>query len=66
MSRIYFIEQDARVIRPDELAKLAEGNTAKSLGEALGVEHTTMLRALKKLGVRPVRHWTEEATDDDA
>ena len=56
MTRIYFIEQDARVLRPDELARLIQGRSAQTLADELGLAHTTVWRALRKFGLRPA--WT--------
>ncbi len=66
MARVYFVEQDARVIRPDELRRIYGGQGVRTLAAELGVAPATVHRALIRAGLRYRSSWTEEATDDDA
>ncbi len=66
MARTYFVEQDARVIRPDELRTLYHGQGVRALGAELKVAPATVHRAMLRAGMRFTSGWTEEANDDDA
>ena len=65
MTRVYFVEQDARVIRPDELRQLYHGQGVRTLGAELEVAPATVHRAMLRAGMRFASGWTEEDTDDD-
>ena len=66
MARVYFVPDDARVVRYAEVvAMMAKGSMAKTVAEHFGVAPSTITRVLQRTGLRYGGLWQQPPDDHD-